>query len=74
MIPNHTVEVTEQTLYPQVRLMLALSDMLLRLEQQFGMTPSGRAALGVELARSMPKTTHPLTGNPRRFLNLAADR
>jgi P27 family predicted phage terminase small subunit len=35
-------------LLPQVRLMIALGEQLLRLEHEFGMTPSARASFGLE--------------------------
>jgi P27 family predicted phage terminase small subunit len=55
-------------LRPQVQVWLALSDRLLRMEQQFGMTPSGRAAIGIMLAAAESHTEQP--PNPKRFLNL----
>jgi P27 family predicted phage terminase small subunit len=36
-------------LLPQVRLMIALGEQLLRLEHEFGMTPAARASFGLEL-------------------------
>jgi P27 family predicted phage terminase small subunit len=36
-------------LLPQVRLMVVLGEQLLRLEREFGMTPSARASFGLEL-------------------------
>ena len=42
---NGKGEVTGVKLYPQSRLMLQVSEHLLRLEQQFGLTPAARANL-----------------------------
>jgi P27 family predicted phage terminase small subunit len=36
-------------LLPQVRVMIALGEQLLRLEHEFGMTPAARASFGIEL-------------------------
>ena len=55
-IRNRKGEVTGVKAYPQVRLALQTSEHLLRLEQQFGLTPSARASLSVPapLSREQP--------------------
>ncbi|HEY5868013.1 MAG TPA: phage terminase small subunit P27 family, partial [Candidatus Tectomicrobia bacterium] len=61
LIPGrHELYVAGEALRPQTTLLLALADRLLRLEQVLGMTPSARASIGIELARSMPKLVPPL--------------
>ena len=50
-------DVTAMGLSPYVKIADSLADKLLRLEQQFGMTPSARASLGI-LLDTQAKTTH----------------
>jgi P27 family predicted phage terminase small subunit len=51
--------ITSVALFPQVGLLLKLSEILLRLEQHFGMTPAARASLAV------PKKEGPPHGNAK---------
>lgn len=68
--PDHYVEyIAYSGLRAETRVWLALSDRLLRLEQQFGMTPSGRAAIGILLAGAT-KYAEQEKPDPKRFLNL----
>lgn len=46
-VKNAQGQVVEFRLYPQVRLAICLSEHLLRLERQFGLTPSARADLAI---------------------------
>jgi P27 family predicted phage terminase small subunit len=62
--------VAHSGLRAETRVWLALSDRLLRLEQQFGMTPSGRAAIGILLAGAQHYADDQEAPNPKRFLNL----
>jgi len=41
--------------FPQVAIVNQLSNQILRLEQEFGLTPSSRASLNVETASNTPK-------------------
>lgn len=52
------------TLYPQSREVGRLADRLLRMEQNFGLTPSSRARLAYENGR---KNRPPATGDKSRF-------
>ena len=54
----------------ETRAWLALSDRLLRLEQQFGLTPSGRASIGILLAGAEHYADSKEPPNPKRFLDL----
>jgi phage terminase small subunit len=52
-------------IFPQMVLMLDVSDKLLRLEQHFGMTPSARAALAGAVQKSVEEPE--LKGKARFF-------
>jgi P27 family predicted phage terminase small subunit len=56
-------------LLPQVRLMVALGEQLLRLEHEFGMTPAARANFGIELegAAKQGRASGKLLGKERFF-------
>jgi P27 family predicted phage terminase small subunit len=70
-VPDHLEEyVTHQEIRPQTRLWMALADRLVRLEEHFGMTPSGRAAIGILLAGAEHYADTKEPPNPKRFLNL----
>jgi P27 family predicted phage terminase small subunit len=58
-------------LLPQVRLMVALGEQLLRLEHEFGMTPAARASFGMELEHETKKNheTGKALGKARFFQN-----
>ena len=71
LIPGqHERYVAGTVVRPQAKLWLALADRLLRLEQQFGMTPSGRAAIGILLAGAEHYADSKEPPNPKRFLDL----
>lgn len=69
-VPAREVEVFSHTaIRAETKTWLALSDRLLRLEQQFGLTPSARAAIGILLAGAQSYADQE-PPNPKRFLNL----
>jgi P27 family predicted phage terminase small subunit len=71
LIPGqHELYAAGVALRPQVKVWLVLADRLLRLEQQFGMTPSGRAAIGILLAGAEHYADSKEAPNPKRFLDL----
>lgn len=49
-VKNRKGEVVGFKTFPQAKLLLALSDQLTRIEAQFGLTPSARARLSIELS------------------------
>ena len=66
---HHETFVAGRTLRPEVSVWLGLTDRLLKLEQHFGLTPSGRAGIGLSLAiaqKAVPEGQQ----DPRRFLHL----
>lgn len=68
-VPATRVPYVERTaLRPETRAWLGLSDRLGRLEQSFGLTPSGRAAIGILLAAAQSQSEQ--SRNPKRFLDL----
>jgi len=67
---QHEKRFSHTQIRAETRAWMALSDRLLRLENTFGMTPSGRAAIGLMLAGASRDAAKQEAPDPRRFLNL----